>query len=333
MNKIWRNCCRAFCLTTLALTAHTALAADSYPDHPIRLISPYEPGGGVDIVARMVAKYLTESLHKAVVVENRPGAGGVVGTQGLVAAAPDGYTLALESPAPLVVAPYLIKNLNYDAQKDLTPISLIAVVPAVLLVKNNSPIHSVNDLLTMAREHPGKLTFSSSGIGGTAHLSAELLDSMAHINLLHVPYKGTAPAIEAVLSGDVTMTFADMTAGLSFVKGHQLRAVAVTSPKRTPALPDIPTVAQTVPGYQSTVWYALFAPKGTPAPIVEKLNREMVKFVQDPKVRAFLANEGAEAVGSTPDQLRTFMAQESARWGGVLKSTGSAQAAPPAPAK
>ncbi len=311
-------------LASLAFATHPAAgAADAYPNHPIRMISPYEPGGGVDIMARMVAQKLTQALGTSVVVENRPGAGGAVGTQTLVSSAPDGYTLELAAPSPLIVAPYLIKNLSYDPQKDLAPISLIAVVPAVLLVKEDSPIHTVQDLLDMARKEPGKLTFSSSGLGGTAHLSAQMLKVLANVDMLHVPYKGTAPAIEAVMSGQVTLTFADMTAGLAYAKNHQLRAVAVTTPTRTPALPDVPTVAETVPGYEATVWYGVFAPKGTPQPIIDKLNSEIVKFVHSPDVDKILLNEGAEPKGSTPEELRAFMRDEAARWGKVLQASGA----------
>lgn len=309
-------------LASLAFAA-TAAAADTYPNHPIRMISPYEPGGGVDIMARMVAKNLTQALNTSVVVENRPGAGGVVGTQALVNAPADGYTLILDSPSPLVVAPYLIKQLNYKPQKDLEPISLIADVPAVLLVRNDSPIHTVGDLLAMARKEPGKLTFSSSGLGGTAHLSAEMLKVLTHVNMLHVPYKGTAPAIQAVMTGEVTLTFADMTAGLPFAKNHQLRAVAVTTPTRAPALPDVPTVAETVPGYEASVWYGVFAPKDTPRPIIDRLNREIVKFVHSPETTKLLVDEGAEPKGSTPEELRAFVAAETERWGKVLKASSA----------
>jgi tripartite-type tricarboxylate transporter receptor subunit TctC len=309
-------------LTLSSYYAPQAESADAYPSRPIRLISPYEPGGGVDIMARLVAKNLTQELGVAVVVENRPGAGGVVGTQVATAAAPDGYTLILDSPSPLVVAPYLMKKLNYDPQKDLEPVSLIADVPAVLLVKNDSPIHTVQDLLDMARKQPGRLTFSSSGLGGTAHLSAQLLKVLADVDMLHVPYKGTAPAIQAVMTGEVTMTFADMTAGLAFAKNKQLRAVAVTTPKRSPALPDTPTVGETVPGYEASVWYGVLAPKNTPKPIIDKLNQQIVKFVHAPDVNKMLVDEGAEPAGSTPEQFRAFIRSENERWGNVIRKSG-----------
>jgi tripartite-type tricarboxylate transporter receptor subunit TctC len=313
--------------TILALSPYCAAHAEtassgSYPNRPIRLISPYEPGGGVDIMARLVAQNLTKEMGVSVVVENRPGAGGVVGTQFLANAAPDGYTLVLDSPSPLVVAPYLMKKLSYDPQKDLEPISLIADVPAVLLVKEDSPIHTVKDLLDMARKEPGKLTFSSSGLGGTAHLSAQLLKVLSGADMLHVPYKGTAPAITAVMTGEVTMTFADMTAGLAFVKNHQLRAVAVTTPQRNPSLPDVPTVAETVPGYAASVWYGVLAPKGTPKPIIDKINREIVKFVHAPAVNKMLVEEGAEPKGSTPEEFKQFIRSENQRWGDVIRKSG-----------
>lgn len=314
--------CAILALSPLWMSAANAASSDPYPNRPIRLISPYEPGGGVDIMARLVAQNLSKEMGVSVVVENRPGAGGVVGTQYLLTAAPDGYTLILDSPSPLVVAPHLMKKLNYDPQKDLTPISLIADVPAVLLVKNDSPIHSVKDLLDLARKEPGKLTFSSSGQGGTAHLSAQLLKVLTGADMLHVPYKGTAPAITAVMTGEVTMTFADMTAGLNYVKNHQLRAVAVTTPERNPALPDVPTVAETVPGYAASVWYGILAPKGTPKPIVDKIQSEIVKFVHAPAVNKMLVEEGAEPKGSTPEEFSNFIRKENQRWGEVLRKSG-----------
>jgi tripartite-type tricarboxylate transporter receptor subunit TctC len=310
----------ALCAVTV-LGPICAVAQTNYPNKPIRLISPYEPGGGVDIMARMVAQKLTQGLGVSVVVENRPGAGGVVGTQVLASSPPDGYTLILDSTSPIVVAPYLMKKLSYDPQKDLAPVSLIAVVPAVLLVKPDSPIHTVKELLDVAKAKPGKLTFSSSGIGGTAHLSAQLLKTMAGVNLLHVPYKGTGPATVAVMSGDVTMTFSDMISGLPYVKNKQLRAVAVTTPKRAPALPDIPAIDETIPGYSAGVWYGVFAPAHTPQPIIDRVNQEIVKFVNAPDVQKMFAEEGANPVGSSPAQFASFIKDEGARWSKLIKES------------
>lgn len=298
-----------------------AVFAQGYPNKPIRLISPYEPGGGVDIMARMVAQKLTQALGVSVVVENRPGAGGVVGTQVLASAPPDGYTLILDSTSPIVVAPYLMKKLSYDPQKDLAPVSLIAVVPAVLLVKPDSPIKTTQQLLDMAKAQPGRLTFSSSGIGGTAHLAAQMLKTMTGVNMLHVPYKGTGPATVAVMSGEVTMTFSDMISGLPYVKNKQLRAVAVTTPNRAPALPDIPAIDETLPGYSAGVWYGVFAPAKTPPEIIAKLNAEIVKFVHAPDVNRMFLDEGANPVGSSPAEFSKFIKDEGVRWEKVIRES------------
>jgi tripartite-type tricarboxylate transporter receptor subunit TctC len=306
----------------LLLGSSSVAFAQAYPTHPIRLISPYEPGGGVDIMARLVAQKLTEALGKSVVVENRPGAGGVVGTQVLVSSAPDGYTLMLASTSPIVVAPSLMRKLSYDPLKDLAPVSLIAIVPAVLLVKPDSPIHSVKDLLAMAKAQPGKLTFSSSGIGGTAHLAGTMLQTMTGVKMLHVPYKGTGPANVAVLSGEVNMTFSDMISGLGFVKNHQLRPVAVTTPGRAPALPDVPAIDETLPGYSAGVWYGVFAPAKTPAAVIARLNSEVVKFVHAPDMQKMFAEEGAQPMGGSPEEFAKYIREETARWSKVIKESG-----------
>jgi tripartite-type tricarboxylate transporter receptor subunit TctC len=311
----------ALCAALLIGSSSVAFA-QTYPTHPIRLISPYEPGGGVDIMARLVAQKLTEALGKSVVVENRPGAGGVVGTQVLVSSAPDGYTLMLASTSPIVVAPSLMKKLSYDPLKDLAPVSLIAIVPAVLLVKPDSPIHSVADLLAMAKAQPGKLTFSSSGIGGTAHLAGTMLQTMTGVKMLHVPYKGTGPANVAVLSGEVNMTFSDMISGLGFVKNHQLRPVAVTTPGRAPALPDVPAIDETLPGYSAGVWYGVFAPAKTPPAVIARLNSEVVKFVHAPDMQKMFAEEGAQPVGGSPEEFTKYVREETARWSKVIKESG-----------
>jgi tripartite-type tricarboxylate transporter receptor subunit TctC len=310
--------------SVLVLTAlgTAGACAQSYPTRPIRLIAPYEPGGGVDIAARLVARELAIAIGQPVTVENRPGAGGAVGTQALAAAAPDGYSLILASTSPIVIAPYLIKNLGYNPQKDLAPVSLISNIPALLLVQPNTPIHSVPELIAAARAQPGKLTFSSSGIGGTAHLAAQLLKVMTGADMLHVPYKGTGPANTALLAGEVTMTFTDVIAGLKFVQSGQLRAVAVTSKARLPILPDVPTVAETLPGYAAGVWYAVFAPAKTPAPIIATLSKALNTAVHSQAMVQTLALQGVSPIGSTPEELTRFIKEEDARWGKVIIASG-----------
>lgn len=307
---------------SLALCMIAPAFAQPFPNHPLRLIAPYEPGGGVDIMARLVAKQLGDALGQTVTVENRPGAGGVVGTQAVVSAPADGYTLVLASTSPIAVAPFLVKHLSYDPQKDLAPVTLVASSPAILLVQPNSPIHTVSELIAQAKTQPGKLTFSSSGIGGTAHLSAQLLKVLTGVDMLHVPYKGTAPATSALLAGDVTMSFTDIVAGLRFAQSGQLRGVAVTSVKRLTIVPDLPTVAETVPGYVSGVWYGLFAPAKTPPAVVATLGKAMDKAMRSPEMSQNLGSQGTVVGSGSPEEFTRFIREETARWGKVMKASG-----------
>jgi tripartite-type tricarboxylate transporter receptor subunit TctC len=314
-------CHLTFC-SIVALGLSGPAHSQPYPSRPIRLIAPYEPGGGVDIMARLVARQLGQALNQTVAVENRPGAGGVVGTQALVSAPPDGYTLILDSTSPIAVAPFLVKNLSYDPQKDLVPVALVANSPAILLVQPASPIHSVADLIALAKAQPGKLTFSSSGIGGTAHLAAQLLKVMAGVDMLHVPYKGTAPATSALLAGDVTMSFTDVVAGLRYVQSGQLRGVAVTSAQRLAMVPKLPTVGETVPGYVAGVWYGIFAPARTPAPIIATLHAALAKGMHTADTMQTLGAQGVVLASGTPEDFARFIREETARWGKVMRASG-----------
>ena len=313
---------RVAIFTALVLGSCSPSFADQYPSRPIRLIAPYAPGGGVDIMARLVAQYLSQAIGQSVVVENRPGAGGVAGTEAVVNSPPDGYTLILASSSPIVVAPYLMKKLSYDPLKDLAPISLIANIPAILLVKPSSKINTIQQLIAMAKAEPGKLTFSSSGIGGTAHLAAQMLKIMAGVNMLHVPYKGTGPAILAVMSGEVTMTFSDVISGMPYVKSGQLKAVAITTPERSPELPNLPSIADVLPGYSATVWYGVFAPARTPKHIIDILNKALVKAVHSPGMTKTLNNEGVTPIGDTPAEFAQFVRQDGARWSKIIRESG-----------
>jgi tripartite-type tricarboxylate transporter receptor subunit TctC len=305
--------CSSLLFLGLAIAAaplSSALAA-GYPDKPIRLVVPYEPGGGTDLTARLVAKSLTEELGgTAVVVENRPGAGGAIGTQVTVDAKPDGYTLLMATASSIVMAPLLNKGLTYDPIKDLAPIVLVANVPSILLVRPDSPINSVQDLIAQAKARPGELTFASSGIGGNAHRAALMLKVMAGIDMLHVPYKGTGPALTAVFSGQTTMTFGDVIAGLGFVKNGQLKAIAITTPGRSLAMPNLPSIADTLPGYSAGVWFGMFAPANTPKPIIDKLNAVMLKVLQSKDVKQNLAAQGvnrsAARLRISPSSSRTI---------------------------
>ncbi len=295
-------------------------SAPGYPNRVIRLISPYAPGGGTDIVARTVSQKLTEALGQSVIVDNRAGAGGVVGTEIAAKAAPDGYTILLGSPSPLTVAPHLYKKLPYDPLKDFVPISLITTVPNILCVHPSLPVRSVKDLVALAKARPGQLTFSSSGNGGSGHLAGEMFNSMAGVKLIHVPYRGTAPAATALLSGEVSMSFGNVVAFMPQVKAGRLFAIALTSLKRPPALPDLPTVAETIPGYTSGTWAGILAPAGTPPDIIAKLNAELVKIPHVPAIRDQINSEGGTPVGSTPEEFANFMRQETTRLEKIIKN-------------
>lgn len=316
---------RYLCATTFGIAIcalgymHSAALAQIYPSKPIRLISPYAPGGGTDILGRLIGKKLTESLGQSVVVENRPGAGGLIGTE-LVAKSPaDGYTIMLASPSPIVVAPHLYKKLPYSPLKDLTPITLVSIVPAIMAVHPSVPARSVKELIQLAKAKPGQLTYSSSGNGGTGHLAGAMLDSMAGTRMIHVPYKGTGPATTAVVAGEVSLSFSNMISMLPHVKSGRVRALAVTSAKRSPVLPDVPAVAETVPGYAAGPWYGVLAPAGTPAAVIDLLNREIVKMLHTPELKDNLSAEGAEPIGSSPAEFAALLKVETERWGRVVR--------------
>ena len=305
-------------LSGLSATA----VAQSYPAKPVRLISPYAPGGGTDILARLIGQKLSENLGQPVIVENRPGAGGVIGTEIVAKAPADGYTIMLASPSPIVVAPHLHKKLAYRPLNDLAPITLISVVPAVLAVHPSLPAKSVKELVAFAKARPAQLTFSSSGNGGTGHLAGEMLKMMSGVDMVHVPYKGTGPATTAVLSGEVSLSFGNIISVLPHVKGGRLRAIAVTTPKRSPVLPDVPAVAETLAGYSAGPWYGVLAPAGTPQEIISRLNQEIVKILRSPEVMKTLSAEGADPIGSSPGEFANLLKTETERWGKVVRQAG-----------
>jgi len=318
--SIMRASAIALCLIGAGIAA-TVHAQSSYPNKPIRLVSPYAPGGGTDILARLIGQKLSEAIGQPVVVENRPGAGGTIGTEIVSKTAPDGYTIMIASPSPIVVAPHLQKKLGYDPLKDLAPITMIAVVPAVLIVHPSLPVRSVKELVALAKARPGQLTFSSSGNGGTGHLAGEMLKSMTGTDMLHVPYKGTGPATTAVLSGEVSLSFGNIMSTLPYVKSARLRGIAVTTPARSPVLPDVPAVAETLPGYSAGPWYGVLAPAGLSAPVAERLHQEIVKILRSPEVGKVLKSEGADPVGNTPAEFATQLRAETERWGRVVQQT------------
>jgi len=306
----------------LLMGASTAQAQD-YPSRPIRIIVPSTAGGSVDTLARTVGSNLSQRWGQQVVVDNRSGAGGVIGGEITAKAPPDGYTLIMATIAAMATNVSLAKKLPYDPVRDFAPITLVASQQIVLLVNPAVAARTVQELIQLAKAKPGQLTFASAGNGSGGHLSGELLKILAGIDLTHVPYKGISPAIVDVISGQVTMTFASIISGTPHVKTGRLRALAVTGARRSAALPELPTMMEAgVRGYESSTWYGLLAPKATARAIVTKLNREVVTIINLPEVKANLLAEGAEPVGNTPEQFGEFIKAEIAKWGKVIRTAG-----------
>lgn len=306
-------------LLAIALTA----SAEDYPTRPIRVIVPSTAGGSVDTLARLVGTHLSERWKQQVVVDNRSGAGGVIAGELTARAAPDGYTLIMATISAMVTNVSLTRNLPYDPVRDFAPITLVASQQIVLIVNPAVPAKNVQELIALARAKPGQLTFASAGNGSGGHLSGELLKILAGINLTHVPYKGIAPAIVDVISGQVSMTFTSIISGTPHIKSGRVRALAVTGAHRSPALPDIPTMIESgVKGYESNTWYGLLAPKATPRAIVTKLNKEVVSIINLPEVKSHLLAEGAEPVGDTPEEFGAIIKSDIAKWGKVIRAAG-----------
>jgi len=305
-------------LTTLAAAQD---AAKDYPNRPVRLIIPFPPGGSNDVVGRMVALQLGDKLGKQVYVDNRAGAGGVIGTDAAAKAAPDGYTLLVVSIAH-AVNPWLYK-LSYDPIKDFVPISILATGPNVLAVYPAFPAHSVKELIDLAKKKPGDLFYASAGIGSFQHLGAELFKLMAGVDIVHVPYKGGGPSMIAVIGGHTPIMFSSMVQTTSSIKGGQLRALGVGGLKRSPILPDVPTIAEAgVPGYQGTNWWGILAPAGTPQPIIDKVHDAIALVLKSPETKKYFDNEGAEPVDMTAAEFGNFIVEETAKWENVVKKSG-----------
>jgi tripartite-type tricarboxylate transporter receptor subunit TctC len=297
--------------------------AQAYPSKPIRLIVPFPPGGGNDIMARTVGQKLTESTGQQVVIDNRGGAGGNIGAETAAHAVPDGYTLFLGGVGSNGTNPGLQAKLPYDPVKDFAPITLIASAPLIVVVHPSLPVKSIAELILTAKARPGQLNCASSGTGSIAHLAAEMLNSMAKIQMTNVPYKGTGPALVDLLGGQVQLMMNSAVSMLPQVRGGKLRAIAATGARRLAALPDLPTVAESgVPGYDVASWYGMLAPAHTARPIIDKLNRETVAIMRLPELRDRLAADGAEAVGNSPEEFSAYIKRELARWATVIKSAG-----------
>jgi tripartite-type tricarboxylate transporter receptor subunit TctC len=292
-------------------------SAQNYPTKSIRLIVPYPPGGGVDGAGRVIAQALTEQLGQQVVVENRGGATGRIGTELVAKSPPDGYTLLLGSGAPNAVLPSVTPRLPYDALKSFAPISLVGTTDYTLVVHPSTGVRSLRQLLALAKAHPGQLTYGSSGYLSNTHLAGELLNQLAHINIAHVPYKGTGPALVGVLTGETAVSFGSGPAAAPHVKANRLRAIATTGAKRRSA--DLPAIAETLPGYDVAQWYAVLAPAGTPREIVERLHKEIVHALASPKTAEQLTNLDTDAVSCTPEALLALIKSEMQKWAKVTQ--------------
>jgi len=305
-------------LALALLLALSAPAAAEYPDHPVRLIIPFPPGGSNDVVGRLVAKQLSARLGQQVFVDNRAGAGGVIGTEAATQAPPDGYTLLMISSAH-AVNPALYK-LNYDPFKSFTPISIFATGPNVLAVNPELPVHNVKELLALAKEKPGAIDYASAGVGSFQHLGAELFKLTAGVNLQHVPYKGGGPAMQDVIAGHVKVMFSSLVQTTPFIKSGQLRALGTGGAKRNPVLPDVPTIAEAgVPGYEANNWWGLMGPAGLPKPLVDKLYEATQEALKAPELQEAFAREGAASVSMSTDEFAHYIESEIAKWGRVVK--------------
>src|SRR5579872_21362 len=306
---------------SLLLSVMPAMAED-FPSHQIRLIVPFPAGGPNDIIARVVGQRMAEIAKQPVIIDNRGGQSGVLGTEALTKAKPDGYTIVITSASSLAISPTMEK-IAYDPLKDLQPITLVATVPEMLVVATNVPAKNMAELIALAKAQPGKLNFASSGPGSLPHLAGELLKLSAKIDIVHVPYRGAAPAVNDMLGQQVQMVFLDLPVLLPQIKAGGLRAIALGAPERAPTAMDVPTTAEVgLPDVLAENWYGMLAPAGTPAPIVAKLNQIATEAMRDPAVKEKLAVQGAQLVGDSPEHFRAFIESETARWAKVIKDAG-----------
>ncbi len=330
-NRVFEVICVYLCSSVVPLfftgfafaqSASTS-SGQAYPSKPIRLIVPFPVGGGVDGVARIAFARVSESLGQQTVIDNRSGSGGVIAAETAARAAPDGYTLFFGTTATQAITPHYYKKLPYDPLKDFAPINLIAGAGYILVVHPSVPAHSVKEFIALAKAKPGALNYSSSGNGSVLHLTTEMFRGMAGINIVHVPYKGAAPALTDLLSGQVQLTFNPASVMLPHIRSQRVRALGVTSAKRTPLMPELPTIAESgMPGYEASGWYAVLAPAGTPQPIIARLHRELQNALSERDVKERFAATGVEPIGMTPEQFAAYMREEHVKWGKVVRAAG-----------
>lgn len=306
------------------LLGGTSALAQAYPTKPVTIIVPFAAGGTTDILARIIGQALTAELGQSVVVDNRAGAGGNIGGQAAAKAAPDGHTLFMGTVGTHAINASLYKKMPFDPVKDFAPLTRVANVPNLLVANPAQPYKSVKDLIAYAKANPGKVNFGSSGNGSSIHLSGELFKSLAKVDMQHVPYKGSAPAVTDLLGNQIGIMFDNMPSAIQHVRSGKLVPLAVTTAKRSPELPNVPTIAEAgVPGYEATLWFGMFAPAGTPAPVLAKLNAAIVKVLAQPDVKKKINEQGAEVYSETPEQFAAFIQAESVKWGKVVKESGA----------
>jgi tripartite-type tricarboxylate transporter receptor subunit TctC len=313
--------CRVL-LTLLALCATFSVAAQNYPAKTIRLVSPFPPGGSVDVVGRILAAKLTENLGQQVIVDNRSGASGIIGTELVAKAPPDGYTLLINT-LPLVTNEFLMPRMPYDPIRDFEPISMVTSSPSLVTVHPSVPARSVKELIALAKSKPGQLNYSAAGVGTNPHIAGELFNLLAGVNIVAVQFKGGGPADIAALSGEVAATFGNISQEVEYVKSGRLRALAVTSTTRNSALPELPTVIEAgLPGYEFLTWHGILAPKGTPAPIVKLLNEQLKKILTGPGEAKLWQDRGLDVIASSPEDFAVRLVNERKKWGDVIKKRG-----------
>ena len=301
----------------------TAAFAQPYPSKPARMIVPYPPGGSADILARAIGAKVGEGLGQPVVIDNRPGAGTIIGTEATAKSAPDGYTFMLGTVSSHAINPALNPKLPFDPVKDFTPLSLVASIPFAMIVHPSVAAKSVQEFVALAKAKPGQINYSSAGTGTSNHLAGELLKSMAGIDLVHVPYKGSAPALNDLIAGQVSMMFDLVLTAAPHIKSGAARGLAVTGSQRSPVLPELPTVAESgLPGYEVSAWFGIFAPAGLPQPVAQRLNAEFVKVMREPDLKQRLASLGADPLTSSPEQFSAYLRSEIDKWAKVVKASG-----------
>jgi len=317
------NCCSRIMLSLIFAVAATGAAAQSYPAKTVRMIVPFPPGAGVDIVSRAVSGRLAEALGQQLIIDNRAGAGGILGAELAAKAPPDGYTIFMATAGILTVIPHMQAKLPYSVERDFAPVSLVASVPSVLVVHPSMPVKSVKELIALAKAKPGQINYASTGNGTLPHLAAEFFKQQAKVNMVHIAYKGSAPATTDLLGGNVQVFFGNMLSVIEQVRSGRLRALAVTSQQRQAVANEIPTMIESgFPGFEAGTWFGLMAPAATPREVLARLHGDVAKAVRQPDVQKQLAGQGATTIGNTPEQFAAYIKSESAKWAKVLAASG-----------